>query len=447
MEKKYIILIISLLFCVTCEMPEKFVAVKTGESLDVAASHAKVSGQIIDYANGINAYGHCWSSTNPNPTLESKEGFSNLGDSTFIGEFKSDINGLTAATTYYVTAYATSSSGGTVYGNARNFTTDGFEEPSVITTIATAITNSAATSGGDVTSDGGASVTARGVCWSTAENPTIDNNKTSNGTGTGSFISSLSGLAANTSYYLRAYATNSAGTSYGAQISFTTTNNSIAVQTKEIVNITAISATSGGIITSTGGTTITDKGICYSDYPAPTTADKKVSAGTGATSFDAALSILIPNKTYYVRAYATNSLGTVYGEQKTFTALDAYYEGFETGAPGVITGAWSIVSVEAIESAYCLNTNQNQAEVSITRTLLNDGQLYFYVKGTRVTINYNTYTPSIKFFIDDVEQATFSNTTWEMKSFPVTAGIHTFKWRNNVNYGNPAYIDYIIMPK
>ena len=76
--------------------------------------------------------------------------------------------------------------------------------------------------GGDITNDGGAPITARGVCWSTSANPTVNNNKTNDGSGIGTFTSTITGLAANTTYYLRAYSTNSAGTSYGNEIMFKT---------------------------------------------------------------------------------------------------------------------------------------------------------------------------------------------------------------------------------
>ncbi|MBO4645687.1 MAG: SprB repeat-containing protein [Bacteroidales bacterium] len=94
--------------------------------------------------------------------------------------------------------------------------------PTVITSNVTDIASISATCGGNVTNDGGAAVTARGVCWSTAHNPTIADNHTTNGTGTGSFTSSLTGLAPNTTYYVRAYATNSAGTGYGEEVSLST---------------------------------------------------------------------------------------------------------------------------------------------------------------------------------------------------------------------------------
>jgi hypothetical protein len=96
------------------------------------------------------------------------------------------------------------------------------EKPTVVTSPISQITETSAVAGGEVTSDGGAEVTSRGVCWSLVSNPTIENEKTVDGVGVGSFQSSLSSLSQNTTYYLRAYATNSEGTSYGKEVSFTT---------------------------------------------------------------------------------------------------------------------------------------------------------------------------------------------------------------------------------
>lgn len=94
--------------------------------------------------------------------------------------------------------------------------------PLVTTSAVSNIAAFSATGGGNVTDDGGATVTERGVCWSTAQNPTVSDNHTSDGTGVGTFTSNIAGLAAATTYYVRAYATNSAGTAYGSEISFTT---------------------------------------------------------------------------------------------------------------------------------------------------------------------------------------------------------------------------------
>lgn len=106
----------------------------------------------------------------------------------------------------------------------RNYTVS----PCILATLSTTsisnITASTASSGGNITSDGGCAVTARGVCWSTSTSPTISNSHTTDGSGTGSFTSNLTGLTASTTYYVRAYATNSTGTAYGNQVSFTTSD-------------------------------------------------------------------------------------------------------------------------------------------------------------------------------------------------------------------------------
>ena len=99
--------------------------------------------------------------------------------------------------------------------------------PVVSTTAVSEITATAATSGGNITSDGGASVTARGVCWGTSINPVVGGTCTSDGTGTGTFISSIGGLTASTRYHVRAYATNVVGTSYGSDVTFTTLSTSV----------------------------------------------------------------------------------------------------------------------------------------------------------------------------------------------------------------------------
>jgi uncharacterized protein (TIGR02145 family) len=95
--------------------------------------------------------------------------------------------------------------------------------PTLSTDTVSSITTTSSTCGGNITNDGGGSITARGICWSTSNNPTIDlTTKTTDGTGTGSFTSSITGLSPNTTYFVRAYAINAAGTAYGPQISFTT---------------------------------------------------------------------------------------------------------------------------------------------------------------------------------------------------------------------------------
>ena len=98
----------------------------------------------------------------------------------------------------------------------------GLEKPNVLTVVVTEVTDARAICGGNVTSDGGAEVTAKGVCWSTSQNPAISDSFSIDGVGLGEYVSIINGLTANTTYYVRAYATNSEGTTYGEEKTFTT---------------------------------------------------------------------------------------------------------------------------------------------------------------------------------------------------------------------------------
>ena len=143
---------------------------------------------------------------------------------------------------------------GVIYANPYTFTVTGsasyvahFRQlPTVTTDSVTNITQTTVTCGGNVTSGGDTPVTARGVCWSTSHNPTISNSHTTDGTGTGSFTSSITGLTANTTYYVRAYATNSAGTTYGNEVSF-------IIQVPSYTIAVSANPTDGGTVTG-GGT-------------------------------------------------------------------------------------------------------------------------------------------------------------------------------------------------
>jgi uncharacterized protein (TIGR02145 family) len=230
------------------------------------------------------------------------------------------LSGLTGSTTYHYKVKAVSAAG-SAEGSDNTFTTNAaISVPTVTTTAISDMTTTTATGGGNVTADGGATVTSRGVCWSITANPTTSDPKTSDNSGSGIFSSALTGLTSGTTYHVRAYATNSAGTGYGSDVSFSTLG--VPIVTTVAISATAsTSAISGGTITSTGGTSVTAKGICWSTSPNPTTTDPQTLNGSGSGSFTGNLTGLSPNTAYYVRAYATNSTGTGYGNQVTLTTL------------------------------------------------------------------------------------------------------------------------------
>ncbi len=210
--------------------------------------------------------------------------------------------------------------------------------PTVSTTDVSEITQTSATSGGDVTDDGNAEVTARGVCWSTDENPTTADSKTSDGSGTGSFTSTLTSLTPATEYFVRAYATNSEGTAYGNQVSFTSGAIQLATLTTDVVSsITQTTAVSGGNITDNGGADITARGVCWSISQSPTLDDSKTEDGTGTGTFTSNITGLSPGTTYYVRAYASNSAGTAYGNEVSFDTEPIHLATLTTDAVSSIT--------------------------------------------------------------------------------------------------------------
>ena len=263
--------------------------------------------------------GVCWN-TSGNPTVLD----SSTKDGSGLGSYTSKMTGLEHGTTYYVRAYATNANGVAGYGEEVTFTTLDKLLPTVTTaTEVTDITLTSAVCGGEVTFDGNVAVTARGICWSTSQNPTIEDSKTTNGSGLGSYTSKMTGLEHGTTYYVRAYATNEVGTAYGEEVSFTTIEKllpTVATSTK-ITNKTVSSAKCGGEVTFDGNVAVTAKGICWNTSPNPTIKNNKTTNGSGIGSYTSNMTNLEHNTTYYVRAYATNEVGTAYGEEVTFTTL------------------------------------------------------------------------------------------------------------------------------
>jgi len=234
------------------------------------------------------------------------------------------------------------------------------------------ITINSAQSGGKVTNDGNLPITAKGVCWDTSENPTLDNHLgfTDEGSGTAEFISQLTELSENTTFYIRAYAVNERGTSYGVEKQFKTLKRTIPlVTTKEIGGITTNSAISGGEVVNDGYADVTIKGICWSKNENPTidNCDGFTTDGDGLGAFISNITNLEDSVRYYVVAYATNEIGTTYGNIKSFTTMEITIPTITTTAPTNITINSALSGGKVINNGYsevisrgiCWNTTGN----------------------------------------------------------------------------------------
>ena len=337
MKKLSLFLVALTMILFSCKPEVEKPTVVTKSVGEVTKTSAKVVGQVAaDGGAEVTERGICWS-TDGTPTILD---FSVKDVEGGLGSYDVVFTDLVPNTQYYVRAYATNEAG-TGYGDEKTFVTvdpEGPENPeqpedpeqpevgaSVVTTSeVTEITVNSAKCGGEVVSGGNGVIVARGVCWSTNHNPTDSDAYTVNGNGVGSYTSNMTNLEHNTTYYVRAYATNAQGVVfYGNEVSFKTLEKRLPVvmTNSEVTGITMSSAVCGGEVSLDGNVSVTARGICWSTSQNPTIEDNKTTDGTGVGSFTSNLSDLESNTTYYVRAYATNEVGTSYGEERIFTTL------------------------------------------------------------------------------------------------------------------------------
>jgi hypothetical protein len=285
--------------------------------------------------------GVVWSTSTSNPLIGSAtQQFCGSG----IGSFTPGWITVGANVTVYARAYAINSVA-TVYTSVLTFYTTGYTTPSVLLYPIASYTDTTATMPYYATNDGGQTITARGLCWNTTGSPTTANSKTNDGTGTAYVPAAVaSGLSPSTTYYFRAYATNSVGTSYSDQQYSITTYGPPTLTTTAASAITYTTATSGGSISSSAAS-VTARGVCWNTSGSPTTANSSTSNGTGIGAFTSSLTSLTGGNTYYVRAYATSSYGTSYGNQISFATI-AYTVG-SVGAPTLLTVPNTSIAIQA----------------------------------------------------------------------------------------------------
>lgn len=295
--------------------------VETLEAGKITDCSAYLYGNVLDdCGKEILERGFVWDEGDTNPTLSSK---SKIVSGT-TGEFNAQIDGLEPNTLYSVRAYARNSEG-TAYGAVRNFIT-AVALPSVAIESVSDITSLSAKVYAKVSDDGGEAVSEFGVLLDTSSDVNPDKAKKIKGSGSASSFSvDIDGLSRKTTYYVQAYVINSAGTAYGDVEEFETLAELPAVTTASVTDITDVNAVSGGNITDDGGDEIMARGVVWGKTQDLTVEnDAKSSDGKGAGRYNSSITGLRYETVYYVRAYATNSAGTAYGEALKFTtgALD-----------------------------------------------------------------------------------------------------------------------------
>jgi len=292
----------------------------TTAASSITSTSAVSGGTFTGVSGTIISLGVCWDlSTNADPDINDSKAIGiQIG-----GNFTTNITGLLSFTAYKIRAFIETTVG-VVYGDVKTFTT--LSTLPTVTTSATVTSISATsfTAGGNVTATGGSSVSSRGIQRSLDISMSSPTNVTI-GSGTGSFTGAVGSLTAGTTYYFRAFATNSNGTSYG-EIYSTATLGGPTVVTIEPYSITNNSAITGCDVTATGGAAITARGICYSSVQTlPAVGNSTVINDPNyaqAEPFVTQLINLDNATTYYVRAFATNSVSTLYGETEIFRTTE-----------------------------------------------------------------------------------------------------------------------------
>ena len=299
--------------------------VKTGAVTNVTSASASLSGTITSLGNGtLQRKGFCWSSTHTVPSLEQREGSSEVSTEGSIYFY--ELTGLSGKTKYYVRAYAENEKG-VSYGETQEFTTGtSAVVPTLSGTTVSEIGETSAKVTATVVSDGGASVSGKGFCYSlTNSSPTIEGGSSILAdTSTGNSITGvLKNLEPDAKYYIRAYATNGEGAAYGVVNEFHTIQITVpTVSRLQVTNIKETTIDASATITNDGGSAVLTRGFCYSSTnQLPTTGDLSVISGDVNSIFISTITNLSPETTYYVRAFTTNIKGTAYSEVYTVKTL------------------------------------------------------------------------------------------------------------------------------
>jgi len=325
--------------------------VQISSVLSFGTYHANVSNLLLSNGNSpIVSEGLYISTLNP-PTISDP-----FWSATGTTNWHTNLTGLTLNTSYYLMAAATNLYGLTGYSSVSGFTTLPIQTLPTVTLSFISSGSSTGIFGGVITSDGNAIITSKGLLYSTSPTPTSP--IWYEGTGSASWTSTITGLTNLTTYYVRAYATNSIGTNYSADIQFTTASGfskpSFSVSSPVISNIGTVNADVTSQIVSDGGASVTSRGLQYSGTTIPSLLNWN--GGTGTGSWTSTLTGLTLGGNYYVFAHATNSEGTTYTPSVNFSTLSAVLPAVVINSVSDISITGATINSEVISDGYATVT-------------------------------------------------------------------------------------------
>jgi len=352
--KKYLVLFFaSITLLASCKIEDLLnpAVILTKKPTDITGNSATLHGNLVSLSTTgtgtANAErGFIYTNLSMTPTLSDNK----IAVGSGVGEYSYILTNLKPNTTYYYMAYSLNSNNSPSFGMVETFKTIDLKVPTATKVDVTKLGLTTATFTSSVSDDGGAAVTERGFVYSTTANPTTAKTKVASGTGKGEFSSSVTNLVKGTTYYIRSYAINSKGTSYGIESSFTTPNNYALTTTFTDVAVAPSPLIIGAKLTGAGTSPVKEYGILYGlsqnlttsnatnvntnapgtgfhaanegGYLTPSLNNAKITSPVKTDgSFDVIIHNLFGGKVYYARSYVVlENNEVIYGNPVTIPA-------------------------------------------------------------------------------------------------------------------------------